>query len=112
MKAGWTKIELSGEDQKILDERVEEITEDDELTEKQKRFARWTGKEAVVGSTDRLRQVAADIVSHFEQRLSAAEGKGMIVCMSRRSVLHCTKKLSNYVLNGTARRMTKVRSRS
>jgi type I restriction enzyme R subunit len=78
------KIELSGEDQKILDERVEEITEDDELTEKQKRFARWTGKEAVVGSTDRLRQVAADIVSHFEQRLSAAEGKGMIVCMSRR----------------------------
>ncbi len=78
------KIELSGEDQKILDERVEEITEDDELTEKQKRFARWTGKEAVVGSTDRLRQVAADIVSHFEQRISAAEGKGLIVCMSRR----------------------------
>ncbi len=78
------KIELSGEDQKILDERVEEITEDDELTEKQKRFARWTGKEAVVGSTDRLRQVAADIVSHFEERLSAADGKGMIVCMSRR----------------------------
>lgn len=78
------KIELSAADQKILDERVEEITEDDELTEKQKRFARWTGKEAVVGSTDRLRQVAADIVSHFEQRLTAAKGKGMIVCMSRR----------------------------
>ncbi len=78
------KIELSIEDQKILDERVEEITEDDELTEKQKRFARWTGKEAVVGSTDRLKQVAADIVNHFEQRISAADGKGMIVCMSRR----------------------------
>lgn len=78
------KIELSAAKQKILDERVEEITEDDELTEKQKRFARWTGKEAVVGSTDRLKQVAADIVSHFEQRISAAEGKGMIVCMSRR----------------------------
>ena len=78
------KIELSAADQKILDERVEEITEDDELTEKQKRFARWTGKEAVVGSKDRIKQVAADIVSHFEQRLSAAEGKGLIVCMSRR----------------------------
>jgi type I restriction enzyme R subunit len=78
------KIELSAADQKILDERVEEITEDDELTEKQKRFARWTGKEAVVGSKDRIKQVAADIVNHFEQRLSAAEGKGMIVCMSRR----------------------------
>ncbi|NLI41577.1 MAG: type I restriction endonuclease subunit R, partial [Caldisericales bacterium] len=78
------KIELSAADQKILDERVEEITEDDELTEKQKRFARWTGKEAVVGSKDRIKQVAADIVSHFEQRSSAADGKGLIVCMSRR----------------------------
>ena len=78
------RIELSPEDQQKLDERVEEITEDDELTEKQKRFAQWTGKEAVVGSTHRLEQVAADIVNHFEQRISAADGKGMIVCMSRR----------------------------
>jgi type I restriction enzyme R subunit len=78
------KIELSETDQKILDERVEEVTEGDELTEKQKRFAKWTGKEAVVGSASRLQQVAADIVQHFEQRLSAVEGKGMIVCMSRR----------------------------
>lgn len=78
------RIKLSETDQKILDERVEEVTEDDELTEKQKRFAKWTGKEAVVGSQPRLKQVAADIVNHFEQRLSAAEGKGMIVCMSRR----------------------------
>jgi type I restriction enzyme R subunit len=78
------KIELSAADQKKMDERVEEVTEDDELTDKQRRFARWTGKEAVVGSTDRLKQVAADIVSHFEQRISAADGKGMIVCMSRR----------------------------
>jgi len=78
------RIELSAADQQLLDQQVEEITEDDELTEKQKRFARWTGKEAVVGSADRLKQVAADIVRHFEQRISAARGKGMIVCMSRR----------------------------
>ncbi len=78
------KIELPESDQKILDERVEEVTEDDELTEKQKRFAKWASKEAVVGSASRLQQVAADIVQHFEQRLSAVEGKGMIVCMSRR----------------------------
>lgn len=78
------KIELSEDDQKILDQRVEEITEDDELTEKQKRFARWTGKEAVVGSEGRIKQVAADLVHHFEQRISAVDGKGMVVCMSRR----------------------------
>lgn len=78
------KIDLSDTDQKILDHRVEEVTENDELTEKQKRFAKWASKEAVVGSVQRLKQIALDIVTHFEQRLSAAEGKGMIVCMSRR----------------------------
>ncbi|MBC8333268.1 MAG: type I restriction endonuclease subunit R [Anaerolineae bacterium] len=78
------KIELSEADQAMLDARVEEVTESDELTERQRRFARWTSKEAVVGSESRLRQVAADMVTHFEQRLSAADGKGMIVCMSRR----------------------------
>ena len=78
------KIKLSQADQQMLDARVEEVTESDELTERQKRFARWTSKESVVGSAGRLRQVAADMVSHFEQRLSAADGKGMMVCMSRR----------------------------
>lgn len=78
------KIELSEEDQKLLDERVEEVTEADELTEKQKRFAKWASKEAVVGSEQRLKQVALDLVTHFENRTSAAEGKAMIVCMSRR----------------------------
>lgn len=78
------KIELSPVDRQVLDERVEEVTESDELTERQKRFAKWTGKEAVVGSSGRLQQVAADLVHHFEQRLAAADGKGMIVCMSRR----------------------------
>ena len=78
------KIELPAGQQKILDQRVEEVIEDDELTDRQQRFARWASKEAVVGSASRLKQVAADIVQHFEQRLSAAQGKGMIVCMSRR----------------------------
>lgn len=78
------KIDLSDTDQKILDQRAEEVTENDELTEKQKRFAKWASKEAVVGSVQRLKQIALDLVNHFEQRLSAADGKGMIVCMSRR----------------------------
>lgn len=78
------KIELSGKDQKILDEQVGEYTENDELTERQKDFAKWASKEAVVGSAGRLKQVAADLVKHFAERTRAAAGKGMIVCMSRR----------------------------
>ena len=87
------KIELPPDQQKLLDERVEEVTEDDELTDRQRRFAKWAGKEAVVGSSARIQQVAADIVKHFELRLSAANGKGMIVCMSRRICVELHKEI-------------------
>ncbi len=78
------KIELDPEEQEIIDQRIEEVTEEDELTERQQRFAKWTQQEAIVGSDKRLKQVAADLVKHFEQRSEAFDGKGMIVCMSRR----------------------------
>ena len=78
------QIKLSDEAQRLMDQQVEEITEDDELTERQQRFAKWTSKEAVVGSQSRLAQVTADLIAHFEARQSAALSKGMIVCMSRR----------------------------
>lgn len=78
------KIELNPEEQTIIDQRIEEVTEEDELTERQKRFAKWTQQEAIVGSEKRLKQVAIDLVQHFEQRNEVFDGKGMIVCMSRR----------------------------
>ena len=81
------KIELNPEEQALIDQRIEEVTEEDELTERQQRFARWTQQEAIVGSEKRLKQVAADLINHFEQRSAAFEGKGMIVCMSRRVCL-------------------------
>jgi type I restriction enzyme R subunit len=67
-----------------MDEQVEDITEDDELTDKQKRFAKWASKEAVVGSKQRLKQIAADMVRHFEERIKGSTGKAMFVAMSRR----------------------------
>ncbi len=36
-----------------------------------------------MGHPDRLADIAADIVSHFEARQELFEGKGMIVCMTR-----------------------------
>ncbi|MEO6832789.1 MAG: type I restriction endonuclease subunit R, partial [Chitinophagaceae bacterium] len=78
------KIELDLEEQKVIDQRIEEVTEQDELTERQQSFAKWTQQEAIVGSEKRLAQVAADIVKHFELRSEVFDGKGMIVCMSRR----------------------------
>lgn len=39
--------------------------------------------DAVVGHPDRLRDIAKDIVSHFDKRQEVFEGKAMIVCMTR-----------------------------
>ena len=78
------KIKLSDADMALMDQQVEEITEDEELTDRQKRFAKWAGKEAVVGSRMRLRQIAKDMVEHFENRTKGSKGKAMFVAMSRR----------------------------
>ena len=78
------KVHLKPEEAAKLDEEVESITEGEESTAKEKAKAKWTQLEAIVGHKDRLEVVAADIVDHFEKRREAFEGKGMIVCMSRR----------------------------
>ncbi|MBN2550272.1 MAG: DUF3387 domain-containing protein, partial [Anaerolineales bacterium] len=44
----------------------------------------WAQLEAIVGAPRRLTLIARDLVRHFDDRLSAMQGKAMIVCMSRR----------------------------
>ncbi|MEJ2637404.1 MAG: type I restriction endonuclease subunit R, partial [Calditrichia bacterium] len=77
------KINLSEEGKKLVAELDDELDKD-ELTSSQQAKAKWTQLEALVGSEDRIKQVAADIIAHFEQRQEVFEGKGMIVTMSRR----------------------------
>lgn len=77
------KITLSEAGKKLVAELDEELEKED-LAETQKAKAKWTQLEALIGSKDRIRQVAQDIVNHFEQRQEVFEGKGMIVAMSRR----------------------------
>lgn len=73
------------EDEKVhLDEAFEELTEGEELSERQKMRQKWTRLEAIVGNPNRLQKIAEDLVHHFEQRYAVLEGKAMIVCMSRR----------------------------
>jgi type I restriction enzyme R subunit len=73
------------EDEKVqLDDRFEELTEGEELTQRQQLRAKWTRLEAIVGNPNRIKKIAEDLVNHFEQRNSVLDGKAMIVCMSRR----------------------------
>ncbi|MBU1855080.1 MAG: type I restriction endonuclease subunit R, partial [Nanoarchaeota archaeon] len=76
------EIKLNQETIKHLDTDFEEIAEDEE--DKQKLKTQWTQLEKIVGSETRIKQIAKDIVTHFEKRLDTIEGKAMIVCMSRR----------------------------
>ena len=73
------------EDEKVsLDEQFEELTEGEELSNRQQMRAKWTRLEAIVGNPNRITKIAEDLVYHFEQRSGVLEGKAMIVCMSRR----------------------------
>ncbi len=78
------KLELSEEEKPTLDPEFEEITEGEEETEKQKLKTKWAALEAMVGTEKRLGLVTRDLVDHFEKRQEVMDGKGMIVCMSRR----------------------------
>ena len=77
-------IKLREEERPKIDPGFEEVTENEEVSKKEKLKSKWAQLEAVVGSKKRIRLIAMDIVRHFEQRQAAIEGKAMIVCMSRR----------------------------
>jgi type I restriction enzyme, R subunit len=79
------KIALSEEGRKLVKDLDDDL-EIDEMSENQKAKAKWTQLEALIGSADRIKHVAKDIVTHFELRNGPGgfDGKGMIVTMSRR----------------------------
>lgn len=83
-EARLAKINLLESEKPKIDADFYEITEGEEPEMVDKLKSKWARLEAMVGSEKRIKQVAGDIVEHFENRLSAIEGKGMIVAMSRR----------------------------
>lgn len=78
------KIELDENEKPHIDPEFEEVTEIEETTQKERLKTKWAQLEALVGTEKRLGLIADDIIAHFEERLETIEGKGMIVCMSRR----------------------------
>ena len=78
------KLELKPEEIPQIDKEFEEITEGEEVESKERLKSKWAGIEKLVGSEDRIKRIAKDIVGHWESHFKALEGKAMIVCMSRR----------------------------
>ena len=78
------RIELPEEEKPRIDAEIEELTEDEAISEQERLKRKWATVEALVGAEKRLKLVAEDMVRHFEDRVQAMDGKAMIVCMSRR----------------------------
>ncbi|EQB9980435.1 TPA: type I restriction endonuclease subunit R [Enterobacter ludwigii] len=78
------RIELDEDEKPKIDVEVNELTEEDSEADQERLKKKWSTVEALVGSDKRLHLVAKDMVSHFEDRVAALNGKAMVVCMSRR----------------------------
>ena len=87
------QLALDEEEKPNIDPEFEEVTEGEELEEKEELKAKWAQLEAVVGADNRVRQIAEDVIEHFDARLEQMDGKAMVVCMSRRICVELYKEL-------------------
>lgn len=71
-----------------IDAEVDELAEDEEDDQQARLKSKWAALEKVVGAEPRIKQVAADLVAHFEERSKAQSGKAMVVAMSRDICVH------------------------
>ena len=78
------RIELDESVKDEIDEQVDSLVDEDITQDGERLKGKWSRIEALVGSDQRLKLVAKDLVKHFEDRVAAMQGKAMIVCMSRR----------------------------
>nr|MBC8362767.1 type I restriction endonuclease subunit R [Candidatus Desulfatibia profunda] len=77
------KINLTEDGRKLIEEFDRQMT-DDGASETRKAKFKWTKLEAIVGHPERLKNLARDIIEHYEKRAEVFDGKAMIVTMSRR----------------------------
>jgi type I restriction enzyme R subunit len=78
------RLKIDDNTKAAIDDTFDEVTEGMEDNEKAKFAGKWSTLEALAGASERLDELASLIVDHFEKRQLAINGKGMIVCMSRR----------------------------
>jgi len=82
------KLDLKPGETPTIDDEVDELTEDEEESAKALTLRRWAALEKIVGAPPRVQKVAEDLVTHFENRLAAMDGKAMVVAMSREICVH------------------------
>lgn len=78
------KVNLTEEGKRLVEQFDSELDEVGEADEATAAKIKWAKLEAIVGNENRIRILANDIVTHFEERQKVFEGKALVVAMSRR----------------------------
>lgn len=86
-------LKLEESERPSIDQDFEEATEGEEVERKEKLKTKWAQLEAMVGSENRIRLIAQDLVEHFDNRQSVMPGKAMVVVMSRRIAVELYREL-------------------
>ncbi len=76
------KLELTNEQ---VDAELTEITEETSGDASQLERARWAAIAEAAGTKERVEDLAATLLDHFQKRTQMLNGKAMAVCMSRRN---------------------------
>ena len=78
------KLDINREEIDALNKDVEEVIEDEEdVNVRENTKGKWAQLSKLAGAENRVRELAADLVNHYETRTSVLEGKAMFVAMSR-----------------------------
>ncbi len=91
------KLSLDEELLKQVDEEYQNLVDTDQTTidivdKSKKELSRL---ETIIGSQERLKMLAEDIINHYESRQDILTGKAMIVSMSRRTAIHLYQEILN-----------------
>ena len=76
------RLELTNEK---VDAELQEILEEEGADASQAERARWAAVAEAAGTKERIAELAAKLLDHFQKRNAMINGKAMMVCMSRRN---------------------------
>ncbi len=74
------QLHLAADD---IDSALSELVAGEDPADLERKKSRWAALAAAAGSKDRIADLAADLLAHFQDRTATLEGKAMVVCMIR-----------------------------
>lgn len=85
------RLHLAGND---IDAALKEVAAAEDPSELERKKSRWAALASAAGARDRVEELAADLLAHYNDRNATLKGKAMIVCMTRENCAKLYEALS------------------